>query len=66
MELSQGLLEGPRRLHLAARIKEEVKMLLNPAPDPPGYSTMSRPGFVYSIANDPGGVAACADHTSSA
>ena len=66
MELSQGLLEGPRRLHLAARIKEEVKMLLNPATAPTGYSTMSRPGFVCSIANDPGGVAARTDHTPSA
>ena len=26
MELSQGLLDGPRRPHLAARIKEEVQM----------------------------------------
>ena len=34
MELSQGLLEGPRRLHLAARIKEEIKMLLNTATAP--------------------------------
>ena len=64
MELSQGLLDGPRRPHLAARIKEEVKMLLNPAPDSPGYSIMPRPGFVYSIANDPGGVAAFTDHAS--
>jgi len=57
MELSQGLLEGPRRLHLAARVKEEVKMLPNPATTPTGYLTMSRPGFVCSIANNPGGIA---------
>ena len=53
MELSQGLLDGPRRPHLAARIKEEVQMLLNPGPDSPGCSFMPRPDFVYSIVNDP-------------
>ena len=66
MELTQGLLEGPRRLHWAARIKEEVNMLLKPATATTGYSTMSRPDFVFSIANDPGGVAACTAHTTSA
>jgi len=64
MELSQGLLDGPRRPHLVARIKEEVQMLLNPAPNSPGCSFMPRPGFVYSIVKDPEGVATLTDHTS--
>ena len=29
MELTQGLLDGPRRPHLAAKIKEEAQVLLN-------------------------------------
>ena len=64
MELHQRLLDGPRRPHLAAKIKEEVHMVLNQATDSTGCTFMPRPGFVYLIVNDPGGVSASTDHTS--
>ena len=63
MELHQGLLDSPRSPHSAAKIKEEVQMLLNQATDSPRWTFMPRPGFVYLIANDPGGVSASTDHT---
>jgi len=60
--LSMELQDSPKRANSRVTVKEKVQAILMSATDPPGYTTMSRPGFVIKIANDSDGVSACSDH----
>ena len=58
----QGYLDNPRSSSSGAKIKEKVLAMVSQATAQPGCSSMQRPGFVFLIAGDPEGIAACTEH----
>ena len=58
----QRPLDSPRSPQSAATTNEKAQVLRDQATDPPGYTPMSRLGFVIRIVYDPGGDSACSSH----
>ena len=53
---------SPRSLSMHSQVKEMVQALLHQLSDPPGYSSMHKPGFVYILEGDLEGVISCTPH----
>ena len=54
---------SPTSLCMDSQVKEIVLVLLHQHSDPPGYSPMHKPGFVYLLEGDPEGVISCTPHS---
>jgi len=55
----QDMIGGP---NFSSNVKEKVKALLAQLPILPGYSSMSKPGFVYLLEGDPKGIISSTHH----
>ena len=53
---------SPRSLSICSQVKEMVQAFLHQHSDPPGYSPMHKPDFVYLLEGDPDGVISCTPH----
>jgi len=56
------LQDSPKSGNSRTKVNEEVQAILRAATISPGYTSMSKPGFVIKIANDSDGFSACSDH----
>jgi len=50
------------RSNFSSNVKDKVQALLTQLPLLPGYSFMHKPGFVYLLEGDPGGIISCTHH----
>jgi len=63
MEPHQEPQGSPRSLSIRSQVKEMVQAFLHQQPEPSGYSTMHKPGFVYLLEGVPEGVISCTPHS---